>query len=52
MTNTEVYIGYEHALVGNGKSIGISHIGNVMLSSPIKQIHLNQSYILLKFQNN
>ena len=27
-------------MVGNGKSIGISHIGNVMISSPVKPIHL------------
>ena len=27
--------------MGNGKSIGISHIGNVMFSSPMKLIHLN-----------
>ena len=27
-------------MVGNGKSIGISHIGNAMISSPVKLIHL------------
>ena len=27
-------------MVGNGKSIGISHIGNAMISSLVKPIHL------------
>ena len=40
LTDSCVFIGDEQALVGNGKLIGISHIGNAMISSPVKLIHL------------
>ena len=35
-----VFISEQQTMVGNGKSIGISHIGNAMIFSPLKPIHL------------
>lgn len=34
----------EQVMVGNGKKIDISHIGNVMLESPIKLVQLNHVF--------
>ena len=44
LTDTCVFTVDEQAMVGNGKLITISHIGNAMISSPMKPIHLK--YVL------
>lgn len=41
MTDAMQYSGGDHALIGNGKQIGISHIGHALLHSPMKPIRLN-----------
>ena len=41
MTDAMQYSSGDHALVGNDKQIGISHIGHALLHSSVKPIHLN-----------
>ena len=41
LVNLMEFTGDEHAIVGNGNSIGILHIGNVLICSSSKPIHLN-----------
>ena len=48
MIDATIFEGSEQTMVGNGKFIDISHIGNVMLSSLVKSIHLNHIIHTLK----
>ena len=41
LMDPDAYFGLENSMVGNGKSIGISHIGNVLLPTATKPIHLH-----------
>ena len=38
------FLGDDQVMVGNGKKIDISHIGNVMINSPIKPIKLSHVF--------
>ena len=40
LQNPTAYLGDAQVMVGNGKYIGISHGGNILLFAPIKPIHL------------
>ena len=41
MANPQQYSGGDHALVGNGKKIGLSLVGHVLLHNLVKPTHLN-----------